>query len=150
MLRGSALHIQSHALSSTRSPGMARGCGAACGHHPTGATHRGQGHEAQPHVTHTAEQEGALLGMAMALWAGPRDVSPGVTTQGTWHCHLQQHLGLGESQGKEQMCWQLRGVSRPLSSPRSVHSPHKPRMAKRWEGLMDRENLQAHSAGREV
>lgn len=129
---------------------MTRGCGIFLWPPSRVPGPQGQQHKSLPHFTHTAEQEGALLERTLALWAGPRDVSPGVTTQGTWHCHLQQHLGLDESQGKGQACWQLRGVSQPLSSPSSALSPHmgcKARMAKRFNR---QENLQAHGAGREV
>lgn len=84
MLRCSALHIQSQTLWQRQEP-----CDDQRLWHLFVATiqrvpHTGVRSTSPSPILHTrAEQEGALLETTLALWAGPQDVPPDVTPQGT-------------------------------------------------------------------
>lgn len=154
MLRCSALHIQSQTLWQRQEP-----CDDQRLWHLFVATiqrvpHTGVRSTSPSPILHTGRAGGSAAGNN----TGTVDRTSRCPTRcdTTGHCGIatsSSTQGWDESQGKDQMCWQLRGVSQPLSSPRSVLSPHmgcKPRTAKRREGLTNRENPQAQRAGREV
>lgn len=126
------LHTFSHqsrrsTLSPTRSitarnPAMAAGCGI-CLCPPSKGCHTPGSGPRVPAPVHTQGQSRREHCWKRRRHCGQDLEVSGVTAQGTWHCHLQQHLGWGEAQGKGQMCWQLRGVL-SLSSAPGQSCPH--------------------------
>lgn len=127
MLRHSAPHVQSHALWRCQEPcdgqrlwHLSVATIQWVPHTPLGSAPRA------PALFHTQGQS-----RRECCWKWHRhcgqdlevSVPPGVTAQGTWHCHLQQHLGLGTVSGQGPDVMAAQGVL-SLSPAPGQSCPH--------------------------